>query len=78
MAMRNSGEMRLLSNEYLTKNATPRKSAKPPIQAKPFTPMNCSQLMAGLALNGGVGAGSGKIGGMASAAARPGAERVAE
>ena len=49
IATRSSGEMRLCSNEYLTKNATPRKSASPPIQAKSFAPMNCSQLIGGLA-----------------------------
>src|SRR5262249_53077968 len=34
---------RLCSNEYFTKNATPRKSANPPIHANNFAPMNCSQ-----------------------------------
>src|SRR4030095_13386477 len=48
IATRSSGEMRLCSNEYLTKNATPRKSANPPIHAKSFAPMNCSQLIGGL------------------------------
>src|SRR5690349_9186009 len=28
-------------------NATPRKTARPPSQAKSFTPMNCSQLKGG-------------------------------
>ena len=50
MATRSSGGTRLLSKEYLTKNATPRNSASPPTHAKPFTPMNCSQLMGGLVL----------------------------
>src|SRR5258708_36782293 len=45
IATRNSGGTRLLSKEYLTKNATPRNSASPPSHAKPFTPMNCSQLI---------------------------------
>src|SRR4029077_21155029 len=47
MATRNSGEIRLCSNEYFTKNATPRKRARPPIHAKSFAPMNCSQSIAG-------------------------------
>ncbi len=55
--MRTSGEMRLLSNEYLTKKATARNAASPPIQASSFTPMNCSQLMAGTSLRAGSGAG---------------------
>src|ERR1035441_1196392 len=62
MATRNSGGTRLLSNEYLTKNATPRNSAKPPTHANIFTPMNCSQLMAGLGLGNGTGAGRGGTG----------------
>ena len=49
MATRSSGGIRLCSNEYFTKNATPRKSASPPIHAKSFAPMNCSQLIGGLA-----------------------------
>src|SRR5271156_4361776 len=53
IATRNSGGTRLLSNEYLTKNATPRNSASPPIHAKPFTPMNCSQLIFGAGERGG-------------------------
>src|SRR5450432_2807356 len=64
MATRSCGGMRLLSNEYLTKNATPRNSASPPSHAKPFTPMNCSQLIAGAGLGGGVGAGLGSGGGV--------------
>src|SRR5579859_153466 len=47
IATRSSGETRLLSNEYLTKKATPRNRANPPSQAKPLTPMNCSQLIFG-------------------------------
>src|ERR1041384_123785 len=47
MATRISGVMRLFSNEYFTKNATPRNSASPPIHANNFTPMNCSQSIAG-------------------------------
>src|SRR5437667_10196935 len=47
IATRSSGEMRLCSNEYFTKNATPRKSASPPIHANRFAPINCSQLIAG-------------------------------
>src|ERR1017187_3179720 len=46
-ATRTSGGMRSCSKEYLTKNATPRNSARPPSQAKSFAPMNCSQLIAG-------------------------------
>jgi hypothetical protein len=53
IAIRTSGEMRLLSNEYLTKKATARKAASPPIQASSLTPMNCSQLMAGTSLRRG-------------------------
>src|SRR5438128_8997086 len=40
--------MRLCSKEYFTKKATPRKSARPPIHAKSFAPMNCSQSIGGL------------------------------
>src|ERR1700675_3168839 len=50
---RRTGGTRLLSNEYLTKNTTPRNSASPPTHAKPFTPTNCSQLIFGVALGGG-------------------------
>jgi len=56
-AIRTSGEMRLLSNEYLTKKATARNAASPPIQARSLTPMNCSQLMAGTSLRAGSNAG---------------------
>ncbi len=45
IATRSSGGIRLCSNEYFTKKATPRKRAKPPIQANIFAPMNCSQSM---------------------------------
>ena len=45
IATRSSGEIRLCSNEYFTKKATPRKRANPPIQANIFAPMNCSQSM---------------------------------
>ena len=63
MATRSSGGTRLLSNEYLMKKATQRKAANPPSQAKPFTPMNCSQLMAGLTGRGlGSGAAHGGMG----------------
>src|ERR1700722_14258261 len=44
---RRTGGTRLLSNEYLTKNTTPRNSASPPIHANPFTPTNCSQSIFG-------------------------------
>ena len=54
----------MCSNEYFTKNATPRKSARPPIQAKSFAPMNCSQLIAGIACLGGAD----RVGGGAMAA----------
>ena len=47
MATRSSGGTRLLSKENLMKKATPRNRANPPIHAKPFTPMNCSQLIFG-------------------------------
>src|SRR3989442_1621729 len=40
---RNSGGIRLCSKEYLTNNATPMNSARPPIQANNFTPMKRSQ-----------------------------------
>src|ERR1700687_3879688 len=56
MATRNAGGTRLLSNEYLTKNATPRNIANPPSQAKPLTPMNCSQLICGAGWRNGSGA----------------------
>src|SRR5450432_3840489 len=61
MATRSCGGMRLLSNEYLIKNETPRNSASPPSQAKPLTPINCSQLIFGRVGWGGV---SGRNGGM--------------
>src|SRR5215467_5635899 len=48
IAIRNSGGIKLCSNEYFTKNAMPRKSANPPIHANSFAPMNCSQLIGGL------------------------------
>src|SRR4029078_4096201 len=48
IAIRNSGGIKLCSNEYFTKNAIPRKSANPPIQANNFAPMNCSQSIGGL------------------------------
>src|ERR1700722_13208263 len=54
---RRTGGTRLLSNEYLTKNTTPRNSASPPTHAKPFTPTNCSQLIFGVAVGGGLKAG---------------------
>src|SRR5438552_1434142 len=50
----------LCSNEYVTKNATPRNSASPPIHANSFAPINCSQLIAG---SEGCGAGSPAEGG---------------
>src|SRR4051812_34397526 len=43
IAIRIPGVMRLLSNAYLTKKTTPRKNAKPPIQAKSLTPRSDSQ-----------------------------------
>src|SRR5580704_8592076 len=54
---RRTGGTRLLSNEYLTKNTTPRKSASPPIHANPFTPTNCSQSISGIGSDGGLKAG---------------------
>ena len=52
IATRTSGGTRLCSKEYFTKNATPRKRARPPTQANIFAPMNCSQSM----VRGGCGA----------------------
>src|SRR5580704_9750718 len=54
---RRTGGTRLLSNEYLTKNTTPRNSASPPIHAKPFTPTNCSQPIVRIGRGGGLKAG---------------------
>ena len=48
MATLAAGEIRLWSNEYFTKKATPKKRARPPNQAKSFTPMNCSRFSAGI------------------------------
>src|SRR5213078_5217769 len=48
IAIRSSGGIKLYSNEYLTKNAMPRKSASPPIQANNFAPMKRSQSIGGL------------------------------
>src|SRR5579863_2550633 len=58
---RNTGGTRLLSNEYLTKNTTPRNSANPPTQAKPFTPTNCSQSIWGVGTRRGSKTGDGVI-----------------
>ncbi|WP_425161327.1 hypothetical protein [Candidatus Binatus sp.] len=58
-----------MSNEYLTKNATPRNSASPPTHAKPFTPTNCSQSIFGI----GAGRGS-KTGGDSVGSGRGGQE----
>src|SRR5207244_10691279 len=66
IATRTSGGTRLCSKEYFTKNATPRNSASPPIHAKSFAPMNCSQLIAG---RGGFGGGTGGGGDVDLAAA---------
>src|SRR2546428_4246954 len=57
-ATRSSGGTRLLSNEYLTKRATPRNNASPPAQANSFTPMNCSQPIVGMIALGACFAGS--------------------
>src|SRR5438552_3323444 len=74
-ATRISGEIRFLSNEYLTKNATPRNSANPPTQANILTPMNCSQLIFATGSSGGrliggkletAGSGEGMGGGAAA------------
>jgi len=54
--------MRLLSKEYLMKNATPMNRANPPTHAKPFTPMNCSQLIFGFDGAEGVNTGGGSAG----------------
>src|SRR5580693_3757953 len=54
---RRTGGTRLLSNEYLTKNTTPRNSASPPIHANPFTPTNCSQSIFGIGRGGGLETG---------------------
>src|SRR2546423_15334432 len=62
MATRIAGVMRLLSNEYFTRNTIPRKRTNPPIQAKSFTPKNASQsngLAGGGGTNGGGAAGGG-------------------
>ncbi len=40
--------MRFLSKEYLTKKASARKRANPPIQASNFTPINFSQSIKGI------------------------------
>ncbi len=42
-----AGVMRLFSKEYFTRNTTPRKRTKPPIQAKSFTPKKASQSIGG-------------------------------
>src|SRR5271169_2638962 len=67
IATRISGLTKLLSKEYFTKNARPRNSAKPPIHANSFTPMNCSQLIDGRLTLGGV-AGCALTGGKSSQA----------
>src|SRR5262249_49914469 len=48
IAILSSDGIKLCSNEYLTKNAIPSKSANPTIHANNFAPMNCSQLIGGL------------------------------
>src|SRR4051812_44749079 len=62
IATRIAGVMRLLSNEYFTRNTIPRKRTNPPIQAKSFTPKNASQSK-GLAGGGGGTNGGGADGG---------------
>src|SRR5579862_1295321 len=42
IATRTDGRIRLLSNEYFTKNATPRNASTAPIQAKSLTPRKSS------------------------------------
>src|SRR5579872_7368681 len=42
IATRTGGRIRLLSNEYFTKNATPRNASTAPIQAKSLTPRKSS------------------------------------
>src|ERR1041385_2999463 len=59
-----AGVIRLLSNEYLTRNTIPRKRTKPPIHAKSFTPKNASQSngLDGTGGGGGMGGGGGGSG----------------
>src|SRR2546428_12180524 len=59
MATRRCGPIQLFSKEYFTKNATPRNRARPPTQAKSFTPRKFSQFIAG---TGGLGGAVSKIG----------------
>src|SRR5262245_61918833 len=59
IAIRIAGEIRLLSNEYFTKKATPKKSARPPIHANSLTPMNCSQLIEETLTGGASNTGTG-------------------
>ena len=73
---RTTGGIQLFSKESLMKNATPRKSARPPIQAKSFTPMNCSQLTT--AGSGGDGETGGTGGGWSVAATKGGSVRSSE
>ena len=63
-AIRSSGEIRLWSKEYLMAKAIQRKNASPAAQANPFTPRNCSQLMAGPVGRGNCGTAAGSIGGI--------------
>src|SRR2546423_15478236 len=63
-ATRTCGGIKSCSNEYLTKNATPRKAARPPAHAKNLAPMNCSQLIRA-AIAGRFGGGGTELGGEA-------------
>src|SRR5438477_10532832 len=60
------GVMKLLSKAYFTKKTTPRNKARPPIQAKSFTPRIDSQFI-GVAgagrVMGAIGSGGGEVGG---------------
>src|SRR5690242_7528451 len=57
--IRITGVIRLFSNAYLTKKTTPRKKAKPPIQANNLTPTKDSQLMGGTGTGAGLTIGGG-------------------
>src|ERR1043165_3004035 len=59
MVTRMAGVIRLLSNEYFTRNTIPRKRTNPPIQAKSFTPKNACQSNGFAGTSGGGGGGGG-------------------
>src|SRR5437016_411727 len=64
MVIRNAGEIRLLSNEYLTNSASPKNSASPPNHANSFTPMKCSQFIPGAVASAGMNRGRGSKAGL--------------